>query len=94
VDFGDQRLPLRIETRPLVTVLRFFEIRQSFVIVLALARIDDPNAQSTEDFRSNARVGFGETLSRGLGNVMAQTFDLGVAGTFQSFGEFFRFPSR
>jgi hypothetical protein len=40
-----------------------------------------------EDFRGHAWMGFSEALRRGLGNVMAQTFDLRVAGAFQSLGE-------
>jgi hypothetical protein len=66
-DFGDQRLPLRVETRSLVAVLSLFKVRQSFKVVLALSRVDDTHAQSAEDFRSGTRMGFGETLRRGLG---------------------------
>jgi hypothetical protein len=71
-DFGYHRLPLRIEPRALVAALRFFEVRQSLIVVFALAGVDNAYAQSAEDSRGHAWMSLGETLGRGLGNVMAQ----------------------
>lgn len=69
-DFDGQRLPLRIKIRSLGAVLRLFKIRQRRTVVLAPARVDDTHAHSAKDFRRHTGMGFGETLRRGLGNVM------------------------
>ncbi len=86
-NLGDQRLPLCVETRSPIAALRLLDVRQSRMVVLALARVDDTHALRAEEFRRNAWMGFGEPLRRGLGGVMTQTLQLGVAGTFQTFGE-------
>jgi|GEM_PF-2685979 len=70
-DFGDERLPLLIQPRAVVTLLCFLQVRQSRIVVFTLARTDDAHTQSAEDSRRDAGMGPGEALSRGLGSVMA-----------------------
>jgi hypothetical protein len=82
-NFGGERLPSHIEPGAPVTALRFFEVRQCLVVVFALTRINDAHAQGAEDFRRHAGMGLGQTLSRGLGHVMAQTLQLRVSGAVQ-----------
>ena len=90
-DLRDHGVPLLIHEGPSVAVFGVFKVRESRRVVLALLRVENAHAQRPEELGGHLGMRFDKALSRGFGDLVAETLERTVARLLKTTNETFRF---